>query len=466
MEILLVNTADFGGGAETSARNVFEALRQQGHHSRLLVGNKRTNSPDISAIVNDSYRNLWARSWIYASYLLERLPVTASRTAPLRELFEWIGEPQRKLEVFRGHEDFDFPGVKSALELGGDPDVVHCFNLHGRYFDLELLPWLSNWRPLILDLRDAWLLSGHCAHSFDCERWRTGCGECPDLQIYPPIRRDGTAFNWRRKRAIYARSRLYVSTPCRWLMQKVEESMLAPAVVESRVIPTGVDLTVFRSGNKIASRRSLNLPEDARILIFAAHGIRRNIWRDYNMLQQAVSSIAHGPFGAKVLVVALGEVGLGENSRSERIGEAEIRFIPRQDPETLARYYQASDIYIHAAKADTFPRAVLEALACGAPVVATAVGGIPEQVNTLTMTGSEQRPSAGEPTGILVNPRDPEALASALRQLLNDEPLRRRLSQNAARDAQTRFDLQTQVRRYVGWYKELASERALASGYR
>ena len=36
---------------------------------------------------------------------------------------------------------------------------------------------------------DAWLLSGHCAHSFDCERWRTGCGECPDLGIEPAIRR-------------------------------------------------------------------------------------------------------------------------------------------------------------------------------------------------------------------------------------------------------------------------------------
>jgi hypothetical protein len=56
----------------------------------------------------------------------------------------------------------------------------------------------------MLTLHDAWLLSGHCAHSFDCQRWKTGCGECPDLDVYPASPRDATACNWRRKREILA----------------------------------------------------------------------------------------------------------------------------------------------------------------------------------------------------------------------------------------------------------------------
>ena len=63
-------------------------------------------------------------------------------------------------------------------------------------------------------------------------------------------------------------------------------------------------------------------------------------------------------------------------------------------------YYQAADIYIHAAKADTFPNVVLEALACGLPVVATAVGGIPEQIDH-------------ERTGFLVPPGDAAGMAEA-----------------------------------------------------
>src|ERR671918_1684959 len=77
-------------------------------------------------------------------------------------------------------------------------------------------------------------------------------------------------------------------------------------------------------------------------------------------------------------------VALGEDAPAERIGAAEVRFVPYQkDAALVARYYQAADIYIHSARADTFPNTVLEALACGTPVVATAVGGISEQVKGL-----------------------------------------------------------------------------------
>lgn len=448
MDILVVNTSDWGGGAETSARNLFEALRKLGHQSRLLVGSKRTDDPNIFPIPNDSHRGQWAKLWNRASYALERLPVRAKRTARLRNMFAWIGEPSRQLEIAKGHEDFEFPATRQALRLG-NPDIVHCFNLHGRYFDLRELPWLSRQRPVILDLRDAWLLSGHCAHSFDCDRWKTGCGQCPDLRIYPSLPRDGTAFNWRRKSEIYAQSRLCISTPCQWLMRKVEQSILAPAIRESRVIPTGVDLSIFHGADKAASRAALNLPQDAKILVFAAHGIRRNIWRDFGMMETAVASLGKSGLASKTLLIALGEVGLRNGSRSERLGEVEVRFVPRQTPADLALYYQAADLYMHAAKADTFPRAVIEALACGAPVITTAVGGIPEQVNGLD--------SSREPTGVLVASGDAEAMAAAIQQLLTDEPLRMRMSQNAAKDARNRFDLQGQVRRYLDWYQELLS---------
>src|SRR5207248_4324578 len=137
-----------------------------------------------------------------------------------------------------GREDFHFPGTRRLLTLTAErPDVVHAHNLHGGYFDLRALPSLSAQVPLILTLHDAWMLSGHCAHSFDCERWRTGCGHCPDLTIFPAIERDATAYNWRRKRSIYSKSKLYISAPSRWLMQRVEDSTLQLGAKECRVIP-------------------------------------------------------------------------------------------------------------------------------------------------------------------------------------------------------------------------------------
>jgi glycosyltransferase involved in cell wall biosynthesis len=369
------------------------------------------------------------------------------------------------MEQRRGYEDFNFPGTWRLLQLSEPPDVLHCYNLHGDYFDLRALTWLSHQLPVILDLRDAWLLSGHCAHSLDCERWRTGCGQCPDLTIYPAIQRDGTAYNWRRKQEIYAKSRLYVSTPCHWLMQKVEQSMLAPAMVQARIIPTGVDLSIFHPVDKQAVRARLHVPQDAKVFLFTANRIRRNIWKDYQTMRAAIGLVAERLRGREVIFIAL-----GEEAPAERIGEAYLRFIPYQkNAEAVAGYYQAADVYVHAARADTFPRTVLEALACGTPVVATAVGGIPEQVRGLGITGCELETArlntygVDEATGVLVPAGDVGAMSIGIERFLNDEPLRLRIGENAVKDARRRFDLQRQADSYLEWYKELLQGDTLQS---
>ena len=362
-----------------------------------------------------------------------------------------MGEPRRWAERMNGYEDFGFPGTWSLLELTPEmPDVVHCHNLHGAwlqtggYFDLRALPWLSRQVPTVLTLHDAWLLSGHCAHSFDCERWKTGCGRCPDLSIYPAVKRDATAYNWRRKRDIYAQSRLYVATPSHWLMHKVEQSMLAPAVQEARVIPNGIDLSVFHPPeDRHAVRSVLGIPQEAKVILFAANGIRMNIWRDFEMMRAAVARVARRMDGQSVLFLAL-----GDDAPPEHIGRATVQFVPYQeDPKVVARYYQAADVYVHAARADTFPNVVLEALACGTPVVATAVGGIPEQVEDGV-------------TGFLMPPGDAEAMADAVVALLTDEALQERLGENAAEDARKRFDLDRQVSEYIEWYQALIESRS------
>ena len=174
-----------------------------------------------------------------------------------------------------------------------------------------------------LPISDEWLLTGHCAYIFDCERWKTGCWHCPDLGIYPAIRRDSTDYNWERKREIYAKCRLYVVTPSHWLMRKVEQSMFAPAVVESRIIPNGVDLTLFHPTNRQAVRAALGIAQGAKVLLFAANGIRRIVLKDYKTMRAAVAEVARLLYGQSVLFIALGENGL-----SERIGQDENRFLP------------------------------------------------------------------------------------------------------------------------------------------
>jgi glycosyltransferase involved in cell wall biosynthesis len=449
MRILQVSTSDIGGGAEKVAWNLLQAYRARGHEAWLAVGYKLTDNPDVLVISHHHRDEGWSGFWLRVqSRLQDRAGRMGIAYWPSR-LARGVAEPRRSLDRCLGLEDFRFPRTWDLPELAPQrPDIVHCHNLHGGYFDLTALPWLSQELPVLLTLHDAWLLSGHCAHSFECQRWRTGCGHCPDLTIYPAVRRDATVYNWRRKQAIYAKSRLYLATPSRWLMNRVEQSMLAPGVVEARVIPNGIDLSVFRQADRQAVRPKLGIPQDARVLLFAANGIHRNIYKDYETMRAAVARVADRLDEQKVLFVAL-----GESSPAEQVGRAEIRFTPYQEsPEAVARYYQAADVYLHAARTDTFPNTVLEALACGLPTVATAVGGVVEQV----------RDGA---TGYLTPRGGAEEMAVRVEQLLRDEPLRLKLSENAVLDAQQRFDLNRQADDYLAWYEELTSGSSRQSGH-
>ncbi|HEX6386421.1 MAG TPA: glycosyltransferase [Anaerolineae bacterium] len=438
--ILQVNAWDVGGGAASVAWNLFTAYRARGYDSWLAVGRKYSSDPGVLQIPpNQEFYGRWSRFWWHVRLRLEQLDGGGSVTAALRRIAFGLAEPKRALDIVRGIEDFNFPGSGHLLALPERrPTVVHAHNLHNGYFDLRSLPSLSREVPLVLTLHDAWLLSGHCAHSFGCTRWQSGCGHCPDLTIPPAIRRDATGYNWQRKREIYQRCQFYVATPSHWLMQKVEQSILAPGMAEARVIANGVDLDVFCPADRRTARASLGLPQDSSILLFTANTIRENVWKDYQTMREAAALAAEWLDNRHVLLVALGEGG-----PPERIGRAEIRFVPYQaTAEVVARYYQAADVYVHAARADTFPNSILEALASGTPVVATAVGGIPEQIED------------GD-TGFLVPPGDVAELARRLVSLLADDALNRHMAAAAAGAARKRFDFRYQVDAYLAWYYQL-----------
>lgn len=435
--ILQVNTTDTEGGAERIAVLLHQYYRSIGWDAWLGVGYQRSNLEGVIPIGAAPLESTWARCWQWLGHCLDSQVGRIRGVGRLRHLcLDVFAHPVQwnTYRIYRDH--FHYPASHHLLGCTPTlPSIVHAHNLHGNYFDLRALPKLCRKVPVVLTLHDAWLQSGHCAHSLACERWLIGCGECPELSIYPAIDIDATHANWRHKAAIFAKSRLYVATPCQWLMDKANRSLLAPAIVEARVIPHGVDVSVFSPGDIREARKQLGLPHDARILLFAANGIRANHWKDYQTLRAALALVAGRHDAGPLLLLAL-----GEDAPSEYLGGSEIRFIPfKQDQQTVARYYQAADLYVHAARVDTFPNTVMEALACGAPVIATAVGGIPEQI------------SEGE-TGYLTPAGDPHALAEAILFLLAHPQQRQAMAVQAREAALTRWNSIRCAEEYLAWY--------------
>jgi len=431
LKVLHINTADIGGGAESSAWNLFQSLRKKGYESWLAVGEKFSDDPNVYKIPNTNNRDPFAR------FLVN---VSSTGKGSKFEFFSnflvklsYIGEMRRFRDKLKGIEDFHFPGTKYILTLPPkSPTIVHCHNLHGNYFDLRLLPWLSHQVPLILNLRDCWLLSGHCAHSMECENWRDGCGNCPDLDIYPSIRMDSTSLNWIRKKQIYDNSRLYIVAPSQWLIDKVNESMLIGC--KYKVIPNSIDTTIFKPEDKTLARAALGLPLNAKIILLIAH----NMFKDITTMEKAIEYVNFNYCNEKLLFLCLGRSG-----KDRLLGPGEINYIGFiQNQKIMKYYYQASDVYIHAAHDEVFGKTITEAMACGLPVVATDVGGIKEQI----IDGK---------TGFLIPKGDATVMAARVDFLLKNEEIRYCMGKRAAENARLRFNLDQQVTEYLDWYSEV-----------
>src|SRR5262249_31582848 len=147
--------------------------------------------------------------------------------------------------------------------------------------------------PTFVTLEDGWWFSGHCAYPLSCERWQSGCGECPQLHVPPePKLRDATPYNWQQKRDVFSQCKLLVAAPSLWLLELAKRSILAPAIHASRVIPHGVDLSVFHPASILPARRQLQIPEDAFVMMFAAQSLRSNPFKDYATIRRAVEMVA------------------------------------------------------------------------------------------------------------------------------------------------------------------------------
>ncbi|MDR1236516.1 MAG: hypothetical protein LBJ96_05950, partial [Holosporaceae bacterium] len=78
-------------------------------------------------------------------------------------------------------------------------DILHLHLIHNNVIDISLLPIITKLKPTVWTVHDPWALSGHCIHHFDCEKWKTGCGDCPYPDKPFAINFDDTALQFELK---------------------------------------------------------------------------------------------------------------------------------------------------------------------------------------------------------------------------------------------------------------------------
>ena len=309
------------------------------------------------------------------------------------------------------------------------PNIIHLHNIHGGYFQTNLLPKLAKIAPIVWTFHDMFPITGHCAHSFECEKWKTGCGNCERLDIYPSIKKDRTKFLWNYKNRIYNSADFTIVTPSLWLKKCVEQSFLKNK--EVRLIYNGIDLETFKKNDKAEARSELALPQDKKIVLFSANGGVKNPFKGGDFVFQSFEKLKNR---SDILFLNIG--GKNEEKSANWLDFGYIK-----EPQTMAKLYSAADIYLFPTLADNCPLTAIESLACGLPVVTFETGGVPEIVEN-------------NKTGFLVKYKNGEMLTEALEKLLDDDDLRQKMSENAVA-ASKRFSSKRMALEYLKLYEEL-----------
>ena len=212
------------------------------------------------------------------------------------------------------------------------------------------------------------------------------------------------------------------------------EKRTGRALVE---IPGGVDLNAF---HRVPStvRASLNLGDAEVVLYVGRFAPLKNV----ALLIDAFSRLARRRERARLLLVGDGPLEPALRKQADALGvQDRIVFVGSIPNRELAPYYSAADVFALPSKFDNSPNAVLEAMACEVPVVATNVGGVPRYV------------SDGD-TGLLVEP-DAAALAEALERALSDASLRSSLVTAGLEMVRSRFSWRQSAERLISLYEQL-----------
>lgn len=340
----------------------------------------------------------------------------------------WGGQEIRILEetrglTARGHrvEIWANPGsniLSEAARLGINHRSLPIAR-KGMRGVLAMRRLLSEVRPDVVNTHsstDAWLVAlASAALSAPPVMVRT-------RHISAPVSRD-VATRWLYNHA----SRHVVTTGERLREQLLRDLRLQPGHVTS--VPTGVDGTRFQPGDSAAARRLLGLDVDARLIGIVA---TLRSWKGHLDLIDAFARLA--ALDPKLSLVIVGDGPMRDPlvARVAQHGLAgRVRFAGRQAQPEL--WLQALDVFCLPSYANEgVPQAVIQAMLTGLPVVTTPVGSIAEAVTDGV-------------TGLLVPPKDVAALAVAIRRLLADVTLARRLGSAARSEAAGRFNLDTML---------------------
>lgn len=366
MRIVEINTVN-RGSTGTIMLGIANLARAKGHEVLVCYPCSRENSVKYNkgdyVIGNRYVRNVgrWMSSHFKAEHIIH-----------LTSTYAFI----RKLKEFK-------------------PDVIHFHNIHDSFLNMPMLFKYIRKAGIhvVWTMHDCWLMTGHCALyvGTGCYKWKQGCKNCQFYNVYPQSFYDDSEYKFRLKGELLSsiRSKLTLTPVSSWLAGELSKSHLRD--IRCQVVSNGINVNVFKPTIDDTIRQKFGIPK-GRIILAAstAWGEMKGLY-DFFKLADMLSAEEH------IVLIGLTDKII-RNMPQSIIG------LKRTDNvKELAKLYSIADVVLSLSYMETFGLTIVEANACGTPVVVYDNTAQPELIS--------------EENGIVVKTGDVDAVYKAIKMI-------------------------------------------------
>jgi glycosyltransferase involved in cell wall biosynthesis len=411
MKILFINLKDIVGGAAAAAYRLSKGLETY-HHTEnyFVVKEKYSGDSNIFAAIDKQSETL-EKMMIFTEFMVDRV-------------FNKFGFQYYYLPFSPGFI------LKKAREL--KPDIISLHIVHGGYFKTSHIKKLSKIAPIVWTLHDMWPFAGNAAHTFGDESWKQLKASKPETKIYPHIGINRGRQLLKRKRRIYKKSNLHVVVPSQWLYNLVKQSPVFENKSTHRIVH-GLDLELFKPGDKASCRRALGIPGDAKVLMFSSSDdLAKSPWKGGQLLVDILTAI-DSRVDSSIETLVLGKGQLTTLKHLKNLNLHQMGYINNEKLITIL--LSAADLFIYPTRADSLGLVLVESIACGTPCITFDLGGCTDVIQNGV-------------SGYLIEPFDTEKFADKTIEVLNNKEKLESLSQTSRKFAEENFDITDMAKRY------------------
>lgn len=414
LNVVMFNTYDGAGGAAIATYRLHRGLRSIGINSRLMVLHKGTDD----------------------STVLGREPQTKLQKA-IALLYSMRDE--RITRHCRSQRGGEFSPARCPDKLAPrvsalSPDIVHLFWVNSGFMKIETLRQLKV--PVVWTLHDMWPFTGGCHYDAECGKFRQSCGECPMLGS--GNEHDLSRQIWERKRDSWRDVPIVVVATSHWLADMARSSSLFKDQ-RVEVIPNGINTDQYKPLDKLAARDAYGFPQDKNLVLFSAMKATTDKRKGNHFLAPALKKMALEGWGENTELVVIG-ASAPENPPDLGMKIHYMGYLHDEISQVLL--YSAADVTVVPSMQENLSNAVMESLACGTPVVAFNIGGMPDMIGH-------------QDTGYLAKPFESDDLAAGITWVLENKERHTMLSRQARKTVLERYALKTVANQYQALYQDI-----------